>query len=61
MVQTMSHIVNECPLTIRSDSGMQRLHPADECNKPIGPKDESTCKSKIDKLLQQVVAYAWLK
>jgi len=26
MVQTMSLIVNECPLTMLSDGGLQRLH-----------------------------------
>ena len=29
MVQTMSYIVNECPKTMLSDGGLQRLHSAD--------------------------------
>ena len=30
MAQTVSHTVNECPLTILSDGGLQRLHLADD-------------------------------
>ena len=30
MVQTMSHIVNECPRTRHSNGGLQRLHFADD-------------------------------
>jgi len=29
MAQTISHIVNECPLTKLSDGGLERLHLAD--------------------------------
>jgi len=48
MAQTMSHLVNECPLTKLSDGDMQRLPSCRRwCNKLVGMNgDESTCKMK---------------